>query len=47
MEQLTEQVNLLVITRGAGNGNLYYTAYMTAELKKWGAVVKLADIKAE
>ena len=32
MAQLTEQVNYLVITRGAGNGNLYYTAYMTAEL---------------
>lgn len=24
-----------------------FTAYMAAELKKWGAVVKLADIKAE
>ena len=24
-----------------------FTAYMRAELKKWGDVVKLADIKAE
>jgi uncharacterized protein YfaS (alpha-2-macroglobulin family) len=32
LAQLTEQVNLLVITRGAGNGNLYYTSYLTAAL---------------
>jgi hypothetical protein len=30
--QLTEQVNYLVIARGAGTGNLYYTAYLNAEL---------------
>ena len=24
-----------------------FTAYMKAELQKWGAVVKMADIKAE
>lgn len=31
-EQLSEQVNYLVIARGAGTGNLYYTAYLNAEL---------------
>ncbi len=31
-EQLTQAVNYLVITRGAGQGNLYYTAYLQAEL---------------
>jgi uncharacterized protein YfaS (alpha-2-macroglobulin family) len=30
--QLTEQVNYLVVARGAGTGNLYYTAYLNAEL---------------
>lgn len=30
--QLSGQVNYLVITRGAGTGNLYYTAYLNAEL---------------
>jgi uncharacterized protein YfaS (alpha-2-macroglobulin family) len=31
-EQLSEQVNYLVVARGAGTGNLYYTAYLNAEL---------------
>ncbi len=31
-EQLSQQVNYLVITRGAGTGNLYYTAYLQTEL---------------
>ncbi len=31
-KQLSEQVNYLVIARGAGTGNLYYTAYLNAEL---------------
>jgi uncharacterized protein YfaS (alpha-2-macroglobulin family) len=31
-EQLSEQVNYLVIARGAGTGNLYYSAYLNAEL---------------
>jgi len=31
-EQLSQQVNYLVIARGAGTGNLYYTAYLQAEL---------------
>ena len=30
--QLSEQVNYLVVARGAGTGNLYYTAYLNAEL---------------
>ncbi len=30
--QLSQQVNYLVIARGAGTGNLYYTAYLNAEL---------------
>jgi hypothetical protein len=31
-EQLNQQVNYLVIARGAGTGNMYYTAYLNAEL---------------
>lgn len=38
-EQLSEQVNYLVIARGAGTGNLYYTAYLNAELS-------VRDVKA-
>ena len=30
--QLSEQVNYLVIARGAGTGNLYYTTYLDADL---------------
>lgn len=30
--QLSEQVNYLVIARGAGTGSLYYTTYLNAEL---------------
>jgi uncharacterized protein YfaS (alpha-2-macroglobulin family) len=30
--QLKEQVNYLVVARGAGTGNLYYTAYLNADL---------------
>ncbi len=31
-QELTGQVNYLVVARGAGVGNLYYTAYLNAEL---------------
>jgi uncharacterized protein YfaS (alpha-2-macroglobulin family) len=32
LAQLSQQVNYLVIARGAGVGNLYYTSYLTASL---------------